>query len=225
MKSMTEIKKEMPKSDETKTKIDWIDLFTKTISSIISGIVIAIVGLYIWKQQNLTTQQQKLYDTKVEILKKMTSDGGKMIHFSEFMIRTKLELYQRFENEYNSSFRPNQDKHIYEKTMKFQLEIQKEKPILYSEYMKGLEFQSDFLATTLITKTVFQSFPELDSLQKLFSEEAIVRELEHSNNGTLPKISLTNKEEIINSLQKKQTKLFSEILAKMFQDIRTIGKQ
>jgi hypothetical protein len=205
---------------DTINKIEWVDLLFKTASTIVSGIVIAIFGLYIWKQQFMTTQQQKTYDTKVEVFKKLSADGGKMIHYSEFMIRTKLELYQYFENDYDSSFRPDQDHEIYEKTMRYQLKIQKEKPILYSEYMKGLEFQSDFMSTLLLTKTVFEPCPELDSLRDLFTEEAIIETLKVLNKGSLPKIFLANKEQVVNVLRKKQISLLSKILESLYTQIK-----
>jgi hypothetical protein len=201
-------------------KIDWIDFFSKTLSTIVSGIVIATVGLYIWEQQNMTTQQQKLFDNKIEVFKKLSSDGGKMIHYSEYMIRTKLEFYQLFENDYDSVFRPNQDLRIYEKTMSYQLIVQKDKPILYSEYMKGLEFQSDFMASLLMTKTVFNPYAELDTLQYLFTEEAIIERIKVNNGGILPKISTINKEQVVNSLRNEQLRLLSKILKSLFYQIK-----
>ena len=95
----------------------------KTISSIISGSVITLIGLYVWHKQNDTSQNQKLYETKLETLKKFTIDGGKMMFFSEFLIRTKLELFQMMDKESDSLISQNSLRNAYDRTLENQVKI------------------------------------------------------------------------------------------------------
>lgn len=205
-------------------KVDWINLILKTISSIISGSIIVLVSLYIWHQQNNTSQQQKLYETKIETLKKFTEDGGKMIHYSEFMIRTKLELYQLLSKEISKELDVTKNTKLtpdyYEKTMRNQLRLQQDKPILYAQYMKGLEFQSEFQSSMLLAKTFFEPYAEFDSLQSLFSENIIVEKVKLKNNGDILNIQNLDKEIIIIELRNEQLRLFSKIVESLFYQIK-----
>jgi len=208
-------KTEKGKSEIVKKGVDWMKFLLKILSTVVSGIIIAFVGLYIWEQQNMTTQQQKMYDTKIEIFKQLTSDVTKMIYYSEFIIRTQLELRQHFDNIHDSA-----DFAIYDKQMEYHLIVQKEKPNIYAENMKGLEFQSTFSSTILMTQIIFEPYPEFDTLQYLFSTEAIKDEVLLANNNESLNISTINKENIVNSIREKQKGLLEKILKSLFYQIK-----
>lgn len=210
----------MNSKTQEKNKVDFKGILVNISSNIISGTVIALIGLYVWHKQNDTSQNEKLYEAKISTLTKFTTDCGKMIHYSEFMIRTKLELYQLISSEIDTLNKENIKPDFYDKTMRSQLTIQKDKPILYAEYMKGLEFQSEFQSSLLLTKTLFEPYKEFDSLQVLFTEEAIVQLILKNNNNSTLNIQYLDKESIVNELRNQQLTLFSKISESLFYQIK-----
>jgi hypothetical protein len=189
------------------------------IVNIISGIVIAYAGLLIWGFQNATTQEQKFYETRVEVMKTFSAEGGKMISLFEFMVRARFELIQIQQMEMESSENSSDYIVSYENMMNSHILLKERNPLIYDQYMKGLDFQHDFLATCLLSRAFFDSTHIIDSFQQIFSDQTIYSQLEKMNFSPTQHIDSIDREKIIVNIRTQQTELFTKILQHMYSKI------
>lgn len=137
-------------------KHEWIYAL---IGSIITVVITAIIGFFVWTKQNNKTQEQTLYEHKLNSFETFTKCSTRMIYLTTFKDRIELEQ-AKLEYTPERLLRYNKFKDSssigYKARLLIQANLKMHFPIEYDNYMKALDYYSEFASSYLAVTNLFR---------------------------------------------------------------------
>jgi hypothetical protein len=202
-------------------------LYTSIIVSVITAILTSLLNYFVWYNQNLTTQEQNLLENKILLFEKFSNASAKMIYYSEFMMRIKIEQYKLERNYADSLAKTNGKIKIdtlpYQVRLKNQIILEKRFPLEYSIFMKGLEYQGDFISSVVTTQIVFGDSvkSDINNFNSYFTEYYVQNKVKEEMEHKKIDIYDVNDDHIITVALNEKNNLLSGILGSMYNEIKS----
>jgi hypothetical protein len=210
---------EMYEAEKRKFKSDIILIIIASILTAAFTAGLTSYGTYFfWGKQNLTTEEQRLLDTKIGIFEKFSNTSSKMMYYSEFMFKAKMHDY-KIQTRFSDSLKKEI---LNEDQLRAVLQIvEKKYPLEYSKGLEGYEFSSQFNSHLNLAKIVFSENlgDDLDTLMYTFTEPFLRTKIQEGINSGQD-LQNVHSDEVYLQCRIEQMKLSQIVLSKMFNEIK-----